>query len=298
MRRLTRRSHRWWLAVVWRRPIRSRSALWRVSTDSRSLTLTWQSSSRESGDAVVPLVVGRAAEAGAARPEHRVAASDAPAHAGAFHPLPTTFLQPASMMPEPIGGPAARYATALWRTPRPRRRAGVGRPAPRRGGPPRASRTASSPTPWRGRRRCGHGRVETRTATVCHDVDWLQGATAGRASRPSARWSGSGAWTTPGPSTPATTCSAPSPPPSASAASSAPTGHREQPALGAPTCRLTKTRRRNRKGDSAACLAVIRRLALNIARMHPDKRSVRRKFILAQRSDDLLLEMIRCVRWE
>ena len=55
---------------------------------------------------------------------------------------------------------------------------------------------------------------------------------------------------------------------------------------------------RNRKGNGAACLAVIRRLALNIARMHPDKRSVRRKFILAQRSDDFLLEMIRCVRRE
>ena len=63
---------------------------------------------------------------------------------------------------------------------------------------------------------------------------------------------------------------------------------------GCSTCR-TKTRR-NRKGNSAACLAVVRRLALNIARMHPDKRSVRRKFIHAQRCDDFLLDMIRCIQ--
>ena len=53
---------------------------------------------------------------------------------------------------------------------------------------------------------------------------------------------------------------------------------------------------RNRKGNSAACLAVVRRLALNIARMHPDRRSVRRKFIHAQRRDDFLLDTIRCIR--
>ena len=53
---------------------------------------------------------------------------------------------------------------------------------------------------------------------------------------------------------------------------------------------------RNRKGNSAACLAVVRRLALNIARMHPDKRSIRRKFTRAQRDDDFLLDMIRRIR--
>ena len=53
---------------------------------------------------------------------------------------------------------------------------------------------------------------------------------------------------------------------------------------------------RNRKGNSAACLAVVRRLALNIARMHPDKRSVRRKFTRAQRDDDFLLDMIQRIR--
>ncbi len=41
---------------------------------------------------------------------------------------------------------------------------------------------------------------------------------------------------------------------------------------------MDEDRARNRKGNGAACLAVVRRLALNIARMHPDKRSIRRKF--------------------
>ncbi len=54
--------------------------------------------------------------------------------------------------------------------------------------------------------------------------------------------------------------------------------------------------RPNRKGNSAACLAVVRRLALNIARMHPDKRSIRRKFTRTQRDDNFLLDMIRRVR--
>ena len=34
---------------------------------------------------------------------------------------------------------------------------------------------------------------------------------------------------------------------------------------------MDENRARNRKGNGAACLAVVRRLALNIARMHPDK---------------------------
>ena len=42
---------------------------------------------------------------------------------------------------------------------------------------------------------------------------------------------------------------------------------------------MDEDRARDRKGNSAGCLAVIRRLALNIARMHLDKRSVRRKFL-------------------
>ena len=53
---------------------------------------------------------------------------------------------------------------------------------------------------------------------------------------------------------------------------------------------MDEDRARNRKGNSAACLAVIRRLALNIARMHPDKRSIRRKFIHARRKQAFLVE--------
>ena len=59
---------------------------------------------------------------------------------------------------------------------------------------------------------------------------------------------------------------------------------------------MDEDRARNRKDSGAACLGVIRRLAPNIARMHPDKRSVRRKFARAQRSDDVLLDMIRRIR--
>ena len=59
---------------------------------------------------------------------------------------------------------------------------------------------------------------------------------------------------------------------------------------------MDEDRARNRKGNGAACLGVIRRLALNIVRMHPDKRSVRRKFARAQRNDDALLDMIRGIR--
>ena len=51
-----------------------------------------------------------------------------------------------------------------------------------------------------------------------------------------------------------------------------------------------------RKGNGTACLGVVRWLALNIARMDPDKRSVRRKFARAQRNDDVLLDMIRRIR--
>ena len=59
---------------------------------------------------------------------------------------------------------------------------------------------------------------------------------------------------------------------------------------------LDEDQARNRKGNGAACLGVIRRLVLNIVRMHPDKRSVRRKLLHAQRSDDFLLDLIRVVR--
>ena len=59
---------------------------------------------------------------------------------------------------------------------------------------------------------------------------------------------------------------------------------------------MDEDRARNRKGNGAACLAVIRRLAPNIARMHPDKRSIRRKFLHAQRKQEFLVDMIRRIR--
>ena len=59
---------------------------------------------------------------------------------------------------------------------------------------------------------------------------------------------------------------------------------------------MDEDRARNRKGNGAACLAVVRRLALNIARMHPDKRSIRRKFLHAQREQEFLIDMIRRIR--
>ena len=59
---------------------------------------------------------------------------------------------------------------------------------------------------------------------------------------------------------------------------------------------MDEDRARNRKGNGAHCLAVMRRLALNIARLHPDDRSVRRKFLHASRKPDFLFEMIRMLR--
>ena len=154
----------------------------------------------------------------------------------------------------------------------------------------------------------GHGRVETRTATVCHDVDWLlerhdwprlQSAD----SRPSARWLRSGvSRMARRASTPATTCSAHSRMPSASDGSSDPTGRSRTPMLRIGRLHwvldvsMDEDRARNRKGNGAACLAVVRRLALNIARMHPDKRSIRRKFLHAQRKQEFLIDMIRRIR--
>ena len=143
----------------------------------------------------------------------------------------------------------------------------------------------------------GHGRVEKRTATVCHDVDWL---------RARHDWPGLSAI---GKVTAERRL--------ASGAESVDTRYYllsaklEAERFGRTVrahwaienslhwvldVSMDEDRARNRKGNSAACLAVIRRLALNIARMHPDKRSIRRKFIHAQRKQEFLVEMIRCVR--
>ena len=143
----------------------------------------------------------------------------------------------------------------------------------------------------------GHGRVEKRTATVCHDVDRL---------RERHDWPGLSAI---GKVTAERRL--------ASGAESVDTRYHilsaklEAERFGRTVrahwaienslhrvldVSMDEDRARNRKGNSAACLAVVRRLALNIVRMHPDKRSIRRKFIHAQRKQEFLVEMIRCVR--
>ena len=54
---------------------------------------------------------------------------------------------------------------------------------------------------------------------------------------------------------------------------------------------------RSRKDHAPANLAVLRRLALNIARAHPDtKTSLRRKFIRAGWDQSLLLDMLNYMR--
>ena len=143
----------------------------------------------------------------------------------------------------------------------------------------------------------GHGRVERRTATICHDVDWLlerrdwPGLSAiGKvvAERHLAN----------GTSSVDTRYCLLSAKLSAERFGRTVRSHWavENSLHWVLDVSMDEDRARNRKGNGAACLGVIRRLALNIARMHPDKRSMRRKFIHAQRSDDFLLELIRCIR--
>ena len=121
--------------------------------------------------------------------------------------------------------------------------------------PPESAKLLSHQQVGKGPSRLKSGRVEKRTATVCHDVGWLlerhdwprlQSAD----SRPSARWSRSGVSpTAQRASTRATTCSARSRTPSASGGSPAPTGRSRTPMLasdactGCSTCRWTSTAR-------------------------------------------------------
>lgn len=54
---------------------------------------------------------------------------------------------------------------------------------------------------------------------------------------------------------------------------------------------------RNRKDNGPANLAVLRRMAMNIARAHPDpKSSLRRKLLRAEWDDKFLFELIRHMR--
>ena len=143
----------------------------------------------------------------------------------------------------------------------------------------------------------GHGRVEKRTATVCHDIDWLlerhdwpglsaigkvtaERRLADGAESVDARYYLLSAQ------------------PEAERFGRIVRAHWaiENSLHWVLDVSMDEDRARNRKGNGAACLAVIRRLALNIARMHPDKRSIRRKFLHAQRKQEFLVDMIRRIR--
>ena len=149
----------------------------------------------------------------------------------------------------------------------------------------------------------GHGRVEKRTATVCHDIGWLlerhnwPGLSAvGKVTAERRLADGSESVDT--------RYYLLSAQPDAERFGRIARAHWAIENADARIGRLhwvldvsmDEDRARNRKGNGAACLAVIRRLALNIARMHPDKRSVRRKFLNAMWRNDFLLDMIRYIR--
>ena len=63
-----------------------------------------------------------------------------------------------------------------------------------------------------------------------------------------------------------------------------------------PAVATDEDRVRNRKGNGAHRLAVMRRLAPNIARLRHGKMSMRSKFLHASWSYDFLLDMIRTTR--
>ena len=143
----------------------------------------------------------------------------------------------------------------------------------------------------------GHGRVEKRTATVCHDVGWLlerhdwPGLSAvGKVVAERRLADGSESVDT--------RYYLLSAQPDAERFGRIARAHWaiENSLHWVLDVSMDEDRARNRKGNGAPCLAVVRRLALNIARMHPDKRSVRRKFLNAMWRNDFLLDMIRYIR--
>ena len=149
----------------------------------------------------------------------------------------------------------------------------------------------------------GHGRVESRTATVCHDVGWL----LDRHDRPGLSAIGKVVGErrlADGSESADARCFLLGGKPSAERFAHIVRSRWAVENADARIGRLRwvldvtmdEDRARNRKDNGAARLGVIRRLALNIARTHPDKRSVRREFARAQRSDDVLLDMIRRIR--
>jgi hypothetical protein len=58
---------------------------------------------------------------------------------------------------------------------------------------------------------------------------------------------------------------------------------------------MNEDRARNRTGNGAKNLALLRRMALNLARTEPTKGSMRGKIKKAGWSDDFMLDMIRTV---
>ena len=143
----------------------------------------------------------------------------------------------------------------------------------------------------------GHGRVETRTATVCHGIDWLQERHGWPCLSAIGKVVGERCLAD-GSESADTRYFLLSGKPSAERFAHLVRSHWtiENSLHWVLDVSMDEDRARNRKGSGAACLGVVRRLALNIARMHPDKRSVRRKFVRAQRNDDVLLAMIRGIR--
>ena len=148
----------------------------------------------------------------------------------------------------------------------------------------------------------GHGRVERRGATVCHDVGWLLErhdwpglAAIGKVTAERQVRNGGDSVDTRYHLLGAKLSAA------VRARGAEPLEHRERRCSASDLHRVLDVtmdgdRARNRKGNGAHCLAVMRRLAPDIARLHPDDRSVRRKFLHASRKPDFLFEMIRMLR--
>ena len=142
----------------------------------------------------------------------------------------------------------------------------------------------------------GHGRVERREAAVCHDVGWLLGrhawpglAAVGKVTAERRTKTGGGRHTR---------YYVLSRKLSAERFGRVARSHWaiENSLHWVLDVTMDEDQARNRKGNGAHCLAVVRRLALNIARLHPSGISVRRKFIRASHSDDFLLDMVRTMR--
>ena len=142
----------------------------------------------------------------------------------------------------------------------------------------------------------GHGRIGTRTAGIAHDVDWLQG----RHRRPGLAAVGkvvamreTGAGTT----TETRYC--------IMSAKLAPQRFRHAVrshwAIGNSLhwvldVTMNEDRQRNRTGNGPENLALLRRMALNVARIEPGKDAMRGKLKRAGWDNNFLLDMIRSTK--